>query len=375
MTGNANGRTATEVLEAGCKEVLEKPIDPGRLAELIPCQDIIAAQRDSCLPADSLEQWRRQYAPDVIGDNERLVDALETVRSVADTDCTVLITGESGTGKEMIARALHASSPRAEGPFIALNCAAIPDTMVEAELFGHVRGAFTGAHATRGGRVVAANGGTLFMDEIGDMPLHAQAKLLRVLQDRTITPVGADTSVTIDIRVVAATNQDLAAMIAEGRFRADLYYRLSVIPIDLPPLRERGNDIIRLARVLLDEANIRNRRNVAGLDSSAERALLDHQWPGNVRELSHLIERTVLLKKSGTVTGSDLRLRGAGGSGRGQRLISPGLDLDLRSAIDQVERQLIDEALERTGGNRTEAASLLGVNRTTLVEKIRKHNT
>ncbi|MCG8419986.1 MAG: sigma-54 dependent transcriptional regulator [Proteobacteria bacterium] len=373
MTGNASGRAATEVLEAGGIEVLEKPIDVDRLAELIPTQDLVEASDTHYLNED-LESWRTCYARDIVGDDERLVEALETVRNITDTDCTVLLTGESGTGKEMVARALHGSSTRATGPFVALNCAAIPDTMVEAELFGHVRGAFTGAHHSRGGRVVAASGGTLFLDEIGDMPLQAQAKLLRVLQDRTIMPVGADMPVSIDIRVVAATNQDLEAMIAASRFRADLYYRLSVIPIELPPLRERGDDVIKLARVLLGEANARNQRQVTGIDKSAERALLSFDWPGNVRELAHLIERTVLLKGSGVITASDLRLRSTGALPRGQRPFKSTVNLDLRSTIDQVERQLIDEALDRTGGNRTEAASLLGVNRTTLVEKIRKHN-
>jgi transcriptional regulator with PAS, ATPase and Fis domain len=247
--------------------------------------------------------------------------------------------------------------------------------MVEAELFGHARGAFTGAHATRGGRVAAASGGTLFLDEIGDMPLTAQAKLLRMLQDRTIIPVGSDTPVTIDVRIVAATNQDLEAMVAEGRFRLDLYFRLNVIPVELPPLRDRGSDIIELAGYFVQDANRHHRRAVTGLDASAERALLSHDWPGNVRELAHLLERTVLLKGSGTIKGSDLRLRRSNRTAAAHRLLKTSDGLDLRSAIDQVERQLIDEALERTGGNRTEAAALLGVNRTTLVEKIRKHNS
>jgi len=433
ITGNANGRAASEVLEAGCKEVLEKPIDPDKLAQLVPFRDMAdppsqpvvdspaagspaagspaagspvagspvagspvagspvagsmaagspaagsaaaSSMAHAALQAESLYSWRRRFAPDILGEDPRLVEALDTVHSVADTDCTVLITGESGTGKEMIARALHASSPRARGPFIALNCAAIPDTMVEAELFGHVRGAFTGAHATRSGRVVAADGGTLFLDEIGDMPLHAQAKLLRVLQDRTITPVGADMPVSIDIRVVAATNQDLEAMIDEGRFRGDLYYRLGVIPVDLPPLRERRNDIIELARELLEQINARHRRNVTGLDSSAQRALIAHHWPGNVRELAHVIERTILLKKTGVVSASDLRLGCRNRRGASQWAAKTMKGLDLRQAIEHVERELIDEALERTGGNRTEAAALLGLNRTTLVEKIRKHSS
>jgi DNA-binding NtrC family response regulator len=408
MTGSMSGRTTSEVLQAGCVDILEKPIDVDRLAALIDFQDIMGVpvrdpdpghaeaeahiieagelpDHSSDLPGPFLDEpqqldedfqtWRHRCAPEIVGRDDQLVEALLTVRSVADTECTVLITGESGTGKELVARALHAGSPRCQGPFVALNCAAIPESMVEAELFGHARGAFTGAHTTRGGRVATASGGTLFLDEIGDMPLAAQAKLLRMLQDRTIIPVGSDTPVTIDVRIVAATNQDLEAMVTEGRFRLDLYFRLNVIPVELPPLRDRGHDIVELAHYFLLEANRHHRRKVSGLDASAERALLSHDWPGNVRELAHLLERTVLLKASGIIKGSDLRLRRSNRTAAAHRLLRTSDGLDLRSAIDQVERQLIDEALERTGGNRTEAAALLGVNRTTLVEKIRKHNS
>ncbi len=398
MTGNVSGRTASEVMDAGCVDVLEKPIELVRLAELIDFPEsgsdvVVMAPEESQTAADiegedeeeedeedeeeeDFASWRNRCAPDVLGNDKHLLEALQTIRSVSDTECTVLITGESGTGKELVARALHASSPRADGPFVALNCAAIPETMVEAELFGHARGAFTGAHATRGGRVATANGGTLFLDEIGDMPLPAQAKLLRMLQDRTIIPVGSDTPVTVDVRIVAATNQDLEAMLSDGRFRVDLYYRLSVIPVELPPLRDRRKDIIPLARYFLEEANRRHRRQVTALDNSAERALIHHHWPGNVRELAHLMERMVLRKARGVISGRDLNLRRRSrDSDQHRQFQTSGGGLDLRSAIDQVERQLILEALERTGGNRTEAASLLGLNRTTLVEKIRKHNS
>jgi DNA-binding NtrC family response regulator len=369
MTSYTNGPMARAARDAGCIDILEKPFDITMLTSLIERADGKARQRDM---AEDFAAWRRRCAPQIIGEDALLVEALQTVSQIADTDCTVLITGESGTGKELFARAVHDASPRANGPFVALNCAAIPESMVEAELFGHARGAFTGAHANRDGRVAAAAGGTLFLDEIGDMPLTAQAKLLRMLQDRTIMPVGSDRPVSIDVRIVAATNQDLETMVAEGRFRGDLYYRLNVIPVGLPPLRDRGNDILRLAEAFLHQANQRNGRNVAGFDDSAQQGMLDHYWPGNVRELDHLIQRTVLLKKIGRIKASDLRLRCAARGTGGHRVLPAIEGLDLRSAMEEVERRLIDEALERTGGNRTEAAALLGVNRTTLIEKLRK---
>ncbi|ACY17822.1 sigma-54-dependent transcriptional regulator [Haliangium ochraceum] len=373
MTSYTNGPAVRAARAAGCLGILEKPFDISVLIKLIEGAEQAPEGEDE--KGEDFAAWRVRNACQILGEDSRLMDALHTIWEVADTECTVLVTGESGTGKELFARALHDASPRAGGPFVALNCAAIPESMVEAELFGHARGAFTGAHANREGRVAGASGGTLFLDEIGDMPLAAQAKLLRMLQDRTIMPVGSDRPVDIDVRVVAATNQDLESMVEAGRFRGDLFYRLNVIPVELPPLRERGDDIARLAEAFLHQANRRNGRNVTGFESAAMRAMREHYWPGNVRELSHLIERTVLLKKSGLIAEADLRLRVAARGTGGHQVLPTVEGLDLRSAIEDVERRLIEEALDRTGGNRTEAAALLGVNRTTLVEKIRKHST
>jgi DNA-binding NtrC family response regulator len=383
MVASPTVRIVSRVEQVGGAGIVEKPIDMERISALLEAQrepdsDARADESDVIQgePAMDFEVWRERCAPGILGEDERLLHALHTVYSVADSECAVLITGESGTGKELVARSLHAGSRRAAGPFVALNCAAIPDTMIEAELFGHARGSFTGAHQSRMGRVAAASGGTLFLDEIGDMPLQAQAKLLRLLQEHTIIPVGSDTPVKVDLRVVAATNQDLEAMVQSGQFRLDLFYRLEVIPVDLPPLRERKQDIITLANHFLRDANLRNRRQVTGLDTSAERALEAHPFPGNVRELAQLMERAVLLKNSGVLTATDLRLRRAkrNHNHTGRPSVATQDRMDLRSAMEQFERQLIDQALERTGGNRTEAAALLGVNRTTLVEKIRKYS-
>ncbi len=325
-------------------------------------------------PAHEIEEMPSS----IRGSSSCLRESLTTLLSVADTDCTVLLTGESGTGKELFARELHASSGRASGPFAAINCAAIPESMMEAELFGHVRGSFTGATGTRPGRLAAADGGTLFLDEIGDLPLAAQAKLLRVLQEGTITPVGSDSDVAIDVRVVAATHRDLDQMVAEGTFRADLYFRLNVVQIQLPNLRARGAaDILELADHFLAEAVRKHRRKVAEIDADARKALLDYHWPGNVRELSHKIERAVLLARSASITATDLNLGRAPQRPRSVtapelRVINGQGDLDLKKALERVEKAFIEKALERTNGNRTEAAALLGLNRTTLVEKMRK---
>ncbi len=327
------------------------------------------------------QQWRDACAPDVLGDAPPVVRCLEMIRRVAPSDSSVLLTGETGTGKELFARAIHRASARHARPFVAVNCAAIPENLIETELFGHLRGAFTGAATPRAGKFAAAHGGTLFLDEIGDLPLSAQAKLLRVLEQRAVCPVGSDTEVAIDVRVVAATHRDLDAMVAQGSFRADLYFRLSVVPIELPPLRARGGDVVRLAEAAIRRSNPRAAQR-ASLDASARAALLSYPWPGNVRELNHIVERAVILSDSEVLSAADLRLGPKPASERASANPTPpptqlasGSDpsLDLRNALEGLERRMIHEALARAQGNRTEAAALLGLNRTTLVEKLRKY--
>ena len=258
-------------------------------------------------------RWRETYAHDVLGSSPKLTQALQFVRRIAGSDSSVLLTGETGTGKEVFARTIHRSSARSARPFIAVNCAAIPDSLIEAELFGYVKGAFTGAANARVGKFAAAHGGTLFLDEIGDLPLAAQAKLLRVLEEKAICPVGADHELPVDVRIVAATHRDLEDMVERGTFRADLYFRISVLPLELPALRDRGEDILALAEAIL--ARAAGRSVPAGLNDSAKDALLAHSWPGNVRELHHVIERALLLAPPDELTKVQAELVvGAGGN-------------------------------------------------------------
>jgi transcriptional regulator with GAF, ATPase, and Fis domain len=334
------------------------------------------------------ETWRAQFAADIVGESASIVNALETIQQVATSTCSILLTGETGSGKELFARAAHRASPRRNRPFIPVNCAAIPESLLESELFGHLKGSFTGASSARPGRFMTANEGTIFLDEIGDLPLSAQAKLLRVLEERVVSPVGSDSDIPVDVRIIAATHRNLEEMVAQGKFRADLYFRLAVVPIELPALRERPEDILRIAELCLARAAERLGRNVEGLDATARTALCHYAWPGNVRELAHLIERAVLLARKSRLSESDLGLPGskqkfARSSQEMQPVATPapvvapvngnGQSLDLRTALENLERDLIDRALTRAGGNRTEAAALLGLNRTTLVEKLRKY--
>ena len=362
ITGAPRCETVVRAMQSGASTVLEKPFDLEALDALL--------RTHAREPSDVLS-WRDAHAPNLLGEAPGLVEALKTASQVADSVCTVLITGESGTGKELFARALHAGSPRRGAPFVALNCAAIPETLVEDELFGHARGAFTGATTERTGHIVAAHQGTLFLDELGDMPLAAQAKLLRVLQDGTVTPVGSDEQTTVDVRVIAATNKDLHEMAEAGTFRADLLYRLDVISLAIPPLRQRPQDILPLARAFVAKSCQRNGREPKAIAAETEKALVAHGWPGNVRELENTVERAVLTCAPNVITAEHLGLENRARP-TDERSPEEPPSLDLKAVLRAKERELIAIALERSGGNRTEAAALLGLNRTTLVEKLRK---
>lgn len=310
----------------------------------------------------------------LLGISDAMREVQKRLGRASQSDATVLITGETGTGKEVAARVLHETSSRRAGPFVAVNCAAIPAELLESELFGHRRGAFTGATADRAGRLAQADGGTLFLDEIGDMPSPMQAKPLRALQERQITPLGAERPVAINIRVIAATHRDLDAMVAEGTFRQDLLYRLNVIPLNLPPLAGRVADILPLAAHFLSEALAHSARR-KHLTNGAQRALLAHTWPGNVRELRNVMERAAALAPGPAVTEQDLGLAEASspsGTAVPAGVVLPAalLDQPLATVLAEVERTVITRALGRANGNRAEAARQLGISRQSLYTRM-----
>jgi len=328
-------------------------------------------------PVAGLEAWRRTYAPDIFGNAPKLLRVFEHLRSLCDTDCNVLVTGETGTGKELIARAVHTASARARGPLVTVNCAALPEHLIESELFGHARGAFTGAATARVGRVAAADGGTLFLDEIGELPLSQQAKILRVLQEREVVPVGESHARSVDIRLVAATHRNLDAMVENGTFREDLMYRIQVLTLEIPALRERREDIPSLIEHFIAATNARRNRHVTGVTDDAADVLCAYDWPGNIRQLENLVERMVVLRNGGEIGLDDLpprMLERAGDIPVPSATTLPHDGIDLRDAVEQFENGLILQALERTGWNKNRAAAILRMNRTTLIEKLRKKN-
>lgn len=317
--------------------------------------------------------------PNLVGESQEIQHILDLVHRVADSDATILIQGESGTGKEVIARSIHQLSPRKNGPFVAINCGAIPPELLESELFGHVKGAFTGAINHRVGRFELADGGILFLDEIGDMSPALQVKILRALQERSFEPVGSTRSVSVNVQVIAATHVNLDLAVQEGRFREDLYYRLNVIPIQVPALRERKSDIPLLIQYFSKRFSARRREGLNGFSSEAIQSLLNYPWPGNIRELENLIERLTIIKGRGQVELRDLPLKYQSKAAFAPALPTVPMDselpaegIDFNAAVDQYENNLIMKALEKTGWNRNQAAHLLKINRTTLVEKIKK---
>lgn len=369
MTGYGTPDGAIEAIRAGAFDYVTKPLIDN---ELLMTIERAISQRSVKQENDNLRaQLDRRYGMDnIVGRDPRMLKVFEMIGSVADTRATVLVTGESGTGKSMIARAIHRRSGRVKGPFVEVACGALPETLLESELFGHVAGAFTGAAGEKMGKFLQADGGTIFLDEIGTASPAMQVKLLRVLQELKFEQVGGTKTFEVDVRVVLATNDDLSRLVAEGRFRQDLYYRVNVINVELPPLRSRVSDIPTLAHSFLEQVREDSRRQVTGFADDAMATLERHNWPGNVRELQNVVERAVLLGKGPVITVADLptEVRGTGAV----IMSSSAGHKTLKEALEGPERQIIREVLESNGWNRNATADQLGINRTTLYKKMKR---
>jgi len=372
MTAFASIDFAVASIRAGAYDFVTKPIDADELALTI----------DRALKHHALREevkrlrravGERQVFADIIGESPAITKMCDVIARVADTEATVLVTGESGTGKELVARAFHARSSRAAGPFVAINCAAMPESLLESELFGHAKGAFTDARSSRVGLFVRASGGTLFLDEVAEMPLPMQAKLLRALQERTVRPVGGDAEVPFNARIVAATNRDLEEEIEQRRFREDLFYRINVVHIHVPPLRQRENDVVLLAQNFLRLGQPGGSPRVVGLRVAAAERLRAYPWPGNVRELQNCIERALALSQFDHIGVEDLpeRIR----EFKLARPVLESADPLTILPIDEVERRYIAKAIEALGGNKSSAARLLGMDRRTLYRKLERWST
>jgi transcriptional regulator with GAF, ATPase, and Fis domain len=321
----------------------------------------------------NLNDEKQQNA--IIGRSEKMQQVFHLVEKVADCDSTILITGETGTGKGLVAKAIHENSKRKNKPFISINCGAIPENLLESELFGHVRGAFTGATVSKPGKFELARNGTVFLDEIGDMSPDLQVKVLKVLEEGEFEQVGGAKTIKVDVRIIAATNRDLPDEVQKGNFREDLFYRLYVIPIGLPSLRERKTDIPYLTAYFMEMSNRKNNRQLDGITEDALQVMLSYSWPGNVRELRNVVERVVVLKGAGKMSAHDLpdELKGANGYKSSQSIEISDDGICLNSAVTEFEKALILQSLEKTKWVKNKAAKLLQLNRTTLVEKIKRH--
>ena len=375
MTGFGTITSAVEAMKAGGYHYLTKPFELDDVASLVKTalEHKNLREENRVLKRQLKDKFRFE---NIVGLSPEMDAVFDLIEKVADTDSTILVLGESGTGKELIAKAIHFNSRRKDKALVTVNCGAIPEDLLESELFGHMKGSFTGAVANKQGRFDAADGGTIFLDEIGDMSAKLQVKLLRVLQERKFEPVGSTVTHEVDVRIVAATHQDLEKAVKENRFREDLFYRLNVIPISLPPLRDRPSDIPLLIQHFVGVLNKENNHQIEGLTEEAMNACMGYGWPGNVRELENTIERLVILKKSGKICLSELSPKMGGkemsASHRPQTMEFPSGGISFKTAVNNFENELIINALEKSGGNKNKAAALLKLNRTTLVEKMKK---
>lgn len=360
ITGNTDKEHALKAVNLGAYDYYQKPIDPDVL-------NVILARAFKLSTLETENRYLRHsglHQQDIIGNSDSILKACRMVEKIAPTEITTLLQGESGTGKEVFARSIHKQSPRAEKPFIAINCASIPENLLESELFGYEKGAFTGANKTTLGKIECANGGTLLLDEIGDMPLSLQAKMLRFLQERVIERLGGRQVIEVDVRVICATHRNLAEMVAEQTFREDLYYRISEMTLFIPPLRDRGQDVVIIAKALLHKFNHEFKTQVHSLSEDAIQALLSHRWPGNIRELQNKLKSAVILADSKQITASDLGLLPS------TEDVAPRT---LRKVREDAETQAIREAYALSNGNLSKTADLLGVTRPTLYSLIDKY--
>jgi two-component system, NtrC family, response regulator AtoC len=376
ITAIKDTKTAVEAMKLGAYDYITKPFNVPELRSLVDkALEKLALIKENI----SLRAATEDISfGEMIGKSKKAQDIFSLIETAAKSDCTVLVTGESGTGKELITRAIHARSERNNKPFIVVNCAAIPDNLLEAELFGYERGSFTGAQERKNGKFELANGGTLFLDEIGTMSMHLQAKILRVLQEskegfKEIERLGSSKSIPVDVRIIAATNIDLKSAIKEKRFRDDLFYRLNVFPIAIPALRERIEDTILLIDHFIDKFSRKLNKSKIAISDDTIKRMSAYNWPGNIRELENLIERLVTLNKSGKIGVEDLPLEMLIDSNN-RKLKTVNQDIDLKKATEQLETQYIKRALQATNGNQVKAADILGIHRNTLFAKIKQLN-
>lgn len=368
MTAYGSIESAVEALKEGAEDYLTKPLDMDELLiKIRKALDIKRLRQENLLQKEALGE--RFDFSSIIGSSPKMRELFETLAMVAPTDATVLLLGESGTGKEVVAKAIHQNSPRKDRPLVKVSCAALPETLLESELFGHERGAFTGAVSRKRGRFELAQGGTLFLDEIGEMPPSTQVKLLRVLQEREFEPLGSERTLQVDVRIIAATHRDLDEEVARGRFREDLFWRLNVVSVPIPPLRERKEDIPLLAEHFLKVYREKNRKTVLGFTPQVINLFLRYHWPGNVRELENVVERSVILTKEDRIGVETL-------PPPLQELLErrpEGPEIRVGLSLKEVEREMIAQTLRETRGNRTRAAAILGISRKTLLNKIKEY--
>ncbi len=361
MTAHGSVNAAVEAMKTGAADFLEKPFSLDHLVAIVRKAVEVRSLRDENRKLKE-ELGRRYEIGNIIGHSQAMQDIFATILRVAPTRATVLLAGESGVGKDLFARAIHHNSPRADKPMVKINCTALPENLMESELFGYERGAFTGALNSKPGKFEQADHGTVFLDEIGDVPTHIQVKLLRVLQEREFERLGSNKTQHIDVRVIAATNRDLRAALEEGTFREDLYYRLNVVPLEIPPLRERRDDIPWLAEHFVKKLSPDTGSRVEGITEAALQKLMGYDWPGNVRELENVIERSLVMARADQLDAADIRLD----TGRGARVASGDFSLPPGMTLDQYEQEIIKQALKKADGNKSQAARLLGLTRNAL---------